>query len=172
MYRHVQPFVTAQHQDFYAQQYQKYRDILFNLLKSPVKSTQHIGGTFHFNYPTEPILDILVGVDNLHDITSLDEKRLNYAGFYRLHHPYEKKVMMAKFNNLIDLKQEVRLHILQRHTPIFEQYAQYHDLLTSHPKAIDYFSTQKQQLTGTTLAIRDYEAQKAQWFKNLRQYSS
>ena len=76
MYRHVQPFITAQHQDFYAQQYQKYRDILFNLLKSPVKSTQHIGGTFHFNYPTEPILDILVGVDNLHDITSLDEKRL------------------------------------------------------------------------------------------------
>ncbi|WP_256075359.1 PfkB family carbohydrate kinase, partial [Staphylococcus aureus] len=31
----------------------------------------------HFKYSTEPILDILVGVENLHDITSLDEKRLN-----------------------------------------------------------------------------------------------
>ena len=41
----------------------------------------HIGGTAHFNYATEPILDILVGVNNLHDITALDEKRLNYAGF-------------------------------------------------------------------------------------------
>lgn len=54
---------------------------MFNLLDSPVKYTQHIGGTRHFNYATEPILDVLVGVNNLHDITALDEKRLNYAGF-------------------------------------------------------------------------------------------
>lgn len=54
---------------------------MFGLLDSPVKYTQHIGGTRHFNYETEPILDVLVGVDNLHDITALDEKRLNYAGF-------------------------------------------------------------------------------------------
>lgn len=30
--------------------------------------------------------------------------------------------MMAKFNNLKDLKQEVRLHIIQLDTPLFEQY--------------------------------------------------
>ncbi len=32
---------------------------------------KHIGGTHHFKYSTEPILDILVGVENLHDISSL-----------------------------------------------------------------------------------------------------
>ncbi|WP_460413964.1 GrpB family protein, partial [Staphylococcus aureus] len=46
------------------------RQLLFNLLDSPVKYTKHIGGTHHFKYSTEPILDILVGVENLHDITS------------------------------------------------------------------------------------------------------
>ncbi len=47
---------------------------------------------YYFKYSTEPILDILVGVENLHDITSLDEKRLNYVGFYRLHHKYRRKL--------------------------------------------------------------------------------
>lgn len=65
-------------------------------------------------YPTEPILDILVGVNNLHDVTSLDEKRLNYEGLYRLHHPYKKKIVMAQFNNLIELKQITRLHIYSK----------------------------------------------------------
>ncbi|MEJ7535293.1 GrpB family protein, partial [Staphylococcus hominis] len=76
--------------------------------------------TSHFNYVTEPILDILVGVDNLHDITALDEKRLNYEGFYRLHHSYKKKVIMAQFNNLIDLKQIARLHIIQKDSNLYK----------------------------------------------------
>ena len=77
MYSHIQPLIIEDHNNIYRQRYQELSDILFNLLDTPVKSTHHIGGTSHFNYPTEPILDILVGVNNLHDITSLDEKRLN-----------------------------------------------------------------------------------------------
>ncbi|HEC2154874.1 TPA: GrpB family protein [Staphylococcus delphini] len=172
MYRHVQPFTTENQQAFYATQYEKYQHILFNLLDSPVKFTQHIGGTSHFNYPTEPILDILVGVENLHDITSLDEKRLNYAGFYRLHHAYEKKVVMAKFNNLNELKQEVRLHIIQMHTPTFQQYQQFHELLTHHPAAIQFFKAQKTSLEQPFMPIRDYENLKKQWFKQLQQYAT
>ncbi|WP_086428275.1 GrpB family protein [Staphylococcus cornubiensis] len=172
MYRHVQPFMTENQQLFFATQYEKYRQILFDLLDSPVKFTQHIGGTFHFNYPTEPILDILVGVENLHDITALDEKRLNYAGFYRLHHAYEKKVVMAKFNNLNELKQEVRLHIIQMHTPTFQKYQQYHELLTHHPAAIQFFQAQKTSLEQQLMPIRDYEKLKTQWFNQLQQYTS
>ena len=115
-------------------EYNKVKDVLFTILDSPIKYTQHIGGTCHFNYQTEPILDILVGVNNLHDITSLDEKRLNYAGFYRLHHSYKKKVVMARFNNLSELKQEVRLHIIQMKTP----------LLNNIKQSIIYYITIKQ----------------------------
>ncbi|MDO5375231.1 MAG: GrpB family protein [Staphylococcus rostri] len=167
MYSDVQPFVTHATKDDYAQQYAHYRTLLFDLLDSPVKSTQHIGGTQHFNYPTEPILDILVGVDNLHDITSLDEKRLNYAGFYRLHHTYHKKVMMARFNNLSDLKQQVRLHILQRNTDLFDHYVALDHLLTTSPDAIAFFAQQKQALLTSSQTIRDYEIGKQQLFTQL-----
>ncbi|MCS4486406.1 GrpB family protein [Staphylococcus americanisciuri] len=170
MYPHVQPFITQPSKKFYTQQYLHYRTLLYELLDSPVKSTQHIGGTQHFNYPTEPILDILVGVDNLHDITSLDEKRLNYAGFYRLHHPYHKKVMMARFNNLTELKQQVRLHILQRNTPLFEHYLALNQLLTESADAIAFFADQKQALLASSQTIRDYEAGKTQLFTQLNKF--
>ena len=101
MNSNIQAFISEDKDNYFAEQYQNLKKMLFNLLDTPVKTTLHIGGTSHFNYVTEPILDILVGVDNLHDITALDEKRLNYEGFYRLHHSYKKKVIMAQFNNLI-----------------------------------------------------------------------
>ncbi|ARJ51267.1 GrpB family protein [Staphylococcus lutrae] len=172
MYRHVQPFMTDDKSSYYHQQYETYHALLLNLLDSPIKFTQHIGGTAHFNYPTEPILDILVGVRNLHDITALDEKRLNYAGFYRLHHSYEKKVVMAKFNNLSDLKQDVRLHIIQMQTPTFDKYQRYHDLLTHQSDAIHFFKAQKKALAQQPLTIRTYETIKAQWFDALQQYTT
>ena len=167
MYSHIQPLITKDSNNVYQQRYQDLSDTLFNLLDTPVKSTHHIGGTSHFNYPTEPILDILVGVNNLHDITSLDEKRLNYKGFYRLHHPYKKKVVMAQFNNLIELKQITRLHIIQKDSKLYNDYLQTNLLLSENRILSSTFGKSKQSVAITASNIRDYENQKHQLFCEL-----
>ncbi|MDU3556239.1 MAG: GrpB family protein [Staphylococcus epidermidis] len=133
MYANVQPFIKNESVKQFTYEYNKVKDVLFTILDSPIKYTQHIGGTCHFNYQTEPILDILVGVNNLHDITSLDEKRLNYAGFYRLHHSYKKKVVMARFNNLND-------------KAIAEWFASKKNEIVQHAKKIREYESQKQNL--------------------------
>ncbi|SCS29841.1 GrpB family protein [Staphylococcus caeli] len=166
MYSQIQPFITEDGDNVYFQKYKHLQNVLFNLLDTPIKSAHHIGGTAHFNYPTEPILDILVGVDNLHDITSLDEKRLNYEGFYRLHHPYTKKVVMAKFNNLIDLKQVARLHIIQKDSSLYNDYLHTHQVLTQNQDVAAAFALYKNDLSDTNLTIREYENQKQQWFSS------
>ncbi|MBF7028691.1 GrpB family protein [Staphylococcus kloosii] len=167
MYSNVQPLITASNNPDFKRQYKEIQAVLFNLLDSPVKSTYHIGGTSHFNYPTEPVLDILVGVNNLHDITALDEKRLNYEGFYRLHHSYKKKVIMAKFNNLIELKQVIRLHILQQDSDLFEQYLTVNDYLSSDQNVAMSFAQRKQEILNNVETIRAYENQKQQVFSTL-----
>lgn len=48
---------------------------------------------------------------------------------------------MARFNNLSELKQEVRLHIIQLDTPLFEQYQKVDQLLTQDKKFSQLFST-------------------------------
>lgn len=169
MYSTVQTFIDHDLSNHYSDLYLSVKEMLFHLLDSPVQYTQHIGGTKHFNYPTEPILDILVGVKNLHDITALDEKRLNYIGYYRLHHNYHKKVIMAKFNNLQELKQHVRLHILQLETPLFAQYQSIDHLLATNNEAINYFKIQKQTVKKDDLTIREYENHKEQLFTTLAQ---
>lgn len=167
MYSKVQPLITASNNPDFKRQYKEIQAVLFNLLDSPVKSTYHIGGTSHFSYPTEPVLDILVGVNNLHDITALDEKRLNYEGFYRLHHSYKKKVIMAKFNNLIELKQVVRLHILQQDSDLFEQYLTVNDYLSNDQNVAMSFAQRKQEILNNVETIRAYENQKQQVFSTL-----
>ncbi len=90
----------------------------------------------------------------MHDITSLDEKRLNYVGFYRLHHKYTKKVMMAKFNNFHELKQQVRLHIIQMNTQTFESYLALDYLLSTNDVYIALqFNTKKHQILQHSLTI-------------------
>ncbi|MCE5037511.1 GrpB family protein [Staphylococcus auricularis] len=167
MYARVQDFIYSDDGHDFKAQYDALQAMLFNLLDTPVKSTHHIGGTAHFNYPTEPILDILVGVDNLHDITSLDEKRLNYEGFFRLHHPYKKKVMMAKFNQLTMLKQTVRLHIIQRETPLFYQYLTMQQALAHDTAFAQLFQEKKMQAYQHSETIRQYETQKERIFNQL-----
>ncbi|WP_324288673.1 GrpB family protein [Staphylococcus nepalensis] len=129
MHSNVQLFIKDDVQQNFIKQYEALSHKLFNLLDTSIRSTHHIGGTSHFNYPTEPILDILSGVNHLHDITSLGEKRLIYEGFYSLHRPYNKKVIMAKFNNLIGLKQTVRLHIIQKNSNLYDDYLKTNDFL-------------------------------------------
>lgn len=167
MYSDVQPFIIEDAQQTFIKQYKTLRHKLLTLLDTPVKTTHHIGGTSHFNYPTEPILDVLVGVDDLHDITALDEKRLNYEGFYRLHHPYHKKVMMAQFNNLIDLRQIARLHIVQIDSQLYNDYLKTNYYLTINPSSATNFGKQKYNLATDTAPIREYENQKQLLFKQL-----
>lgn len=168
MYSKTQPLITDRHAlQNYQQQFQALSDLLLGLLNTPVKTVHHIGGTAHFNYPTEPILDLLVGVTNLHDITSLDEKRLNYAGFYRLHHRYKKKVVMAQFNNLKELKQIVRLHILQIESDQYGHYLAMQEALTHNPELQADFAKEKQRLHAQSETIRDYEDGKTALFEKL-----
>ncbi|MDU3212584.1 MAG: GrpB family protein [Staphylococcus epidermidis] len=137
MYANVQPFIKNESVKQFTYEYNKVKDVLFTILDSPIKYTQHIGGTCHFNYQTEPILDILVGVNNLHDITSLDEKRLNYAGFYRLHHSYKKKVndkaiaewFASKKNEIVQHAKKIREYESQKQN-LFEKLYKESNLLS------------------------------------------
>src|SRR5699024_11831708 len=140
---------------------------LLKQIHTTIKTTHLIRRTSHFNYPTEPILDVLVEVDDLHDITALDEKRLNYQCFYRLHHPYHKKVVMAQFNNLIDLKQIARLHIVQIDSQLYNDYLKTNYYLTINASSATHFGKQKYNLATDTAPIREYENQKQLLFKQL-----
>ena len=69
---------------------------------------------------------------------------------------------MAKFNNLIDLKQEVRLHIIQRDTRLFKQYLEMDEALANNDDIAKHFNDKKTQILKHVERISDYEQRKQQ----------
>lgn len=79
--------------------------------------------------------------------------------------------MMAKFNNLRELKQEVRLHIVQLNTQLFEQYQTVDHILNNNIDIANEFAQKKKQLLNNVESIRTYESQKQSIFENIyKQY--
>nr|WP_263314018.1 GrpB family protein [Mammaliicoccus sp. Marseille-Q6498] len=162
-----QPFIQLQSSEDFKSNFFKIQQLLTDLLDTPVKDVYHIGGTKQTNYTTEPIVDVLVTVKSLHDITSLDEKRLNYHQIYRLHHAYKKKVIMAQFEDMITLKQIARLHIVEQNSQMIYDYLTVEELLTNHKPTINAFQSFKINALQASNTIREYENHKQQWFEQL-----
>lgn len=167
MLKQPQPFIQLQSSDDFKPNFDRIQQLLVDLLDTPVKDVYHIGGTKQTRYATEPIVDVLVTVQSLHDITSLDEKRLNYHRIYRLHHDYKKKVMMAQFQDMVTLKQIARLHIVEENNQMLYDYLTVDTLLTNDKEVSQSFDTFKIDILQTVQSVNEYENQKQQWFLQL-----
>ena len=60
--------------------------------------------------------------------------------------------MMAKFNNMIDLRQTIRLHIIQMDTTLFKQYIEVDKTLATQSDIARHFS-EKRFLLSNILII-------------------
>lgn len=74
---------------------------------------------------------------------------------------------MAQFNNLIDLKQIARLHIVQIDSQLYNDYLKTNYYLTINASSATHFGKQKYNLATDTAPIREYENQKQLLFKQL-----
>src|SRR5699024_6867763 len=112
-------------------------------------------------------LDVLVTVRSLHDITSLDEKRLNYHNIYRLHHSYKKKIMMAQFKDMITLRQIARIHIVEQNSQMLYDYLTVDELLNYDNSVIESFQSFKTNTINKKKSVREYMNNKQKWYKNI-----
>ena len=79
----------------------------------------HIGATSTTQVLGEKIVDILVVVENLHEITTFDEKRLNNIGYHRIAHNGIKGVIKYDENHwLLTMSYDVILNVVQRDTEV------------------------------------------------------
>lgn len=74
---------------------------------------------------------------------------------------------MAQFNNLIDLRQIARLHIVQIDSQLYNDYLKTNHYLTINPSSATNFGKQKYNLSTDAVPIREYVNQKQLLFKQL-----
>lgn len=154
--------------DQYHQQFIEQCNLLMNIPDMPICTMHHIGATAHQTFIGRPIVDILVGLKTLHDVTNLDEKRMNYHHYYRVHRHLIKKVLYAKFSEFHQLNQSYQLHIVEQDSELYHQHLQFHHLMCQHlDYRLEYQKYKQQWVKENNYNIKRYNQCKQQWIQQL-----
>ena len=126
--------------------------------KMPKCEFLHIGATSTTQVFGEKIVDILVVVENLHEITTFDEKRLNNIGYHRISHNGIKGVIKyARITNYLTMSYDVLLNVVQRDTEVHKDFIKTRAVFGDDKLKDDYnlFKNMNKELS-----FKDYLAQK------------
>ena len=126
--------------------------------KMPKCEFLHIGATSTTQVLGEKIVDILVVVGNLHEITTFDEKRLNNIGYHRIAHNGIKGVIKyARITDYLTMSYDVILNVVQRDTEVHKDFIKARAVFGDNKLKDDYnlFKNMNKELS-----FKDYLAQK------------
>ena len=107
--------------------------------KMPKCEFLHIGATSTTQVLGEKIVDILVVVENLHEITTFDEKRLNNIGYHRISHNGIKGVIKyARITDYLTMSYDVLLNVVQRDTEVHKDFIKAREVFGANKLKYDY----------------------------------
>ena len=126
--------------------------------KMPKCEFLHIGATSTTQVLGGKIVDMLVVVENLHEITTFDEKRLNNIGYHRIAHNGIKGVIKyARIIDYLTMSYDVVLNVVQRDTEIHKDFIKVREVFNNEDFKNDYNSFKK---NNRELSFKDYSVQK------------
>ena len=126
--------------------------------KMPKCEFIHIGATSTTNVIGEKIVDILVVVENLHEITTFDEKRLNNIGYHRIAHNGTKGVIKyARIIDYLTMSYDVVLNVVQRDTEIHKDFIKIKEIFNNEVLKNEYNSFKN---SNKELSFKDYSTKK------------
>ena len=126
--------------------------------KMPKCEFIHIGATSTTQVLGEEIVDILVVVENLHEITTFDEGRLNNIGYHRIAHNGIKGVIKyARITDYLTMSYDVVLNVVQRDTEVHKDFIKARAVFCND-KLKDSYNSFKNM--NKELSFKDYLSQK------------
>ena len=122
--------------------------------KMPKCEFIHIGATS----TTQVLGEEIVVVENLHEITTFDEKRLNNIGYHRIAHNGIKGVIKyARITDYLTMSYDVVLNVVQRDTEVHKDFIKARAVFCND-KLKDSYNSFKNM--NKELSFKDYLAQK------------
>ena len=126
--------------------------------KMPKCEFIHIGATSTTNVIGEKIVDILVVVENLHEITTFDEKRLNNISYHRIAHNGTKGVIKyARIIDYLTMSYDVVFNVVQRDTEIHKDFIKIKKIFNDEVLKNEYNSFKN---NNKELSFKDYSTKK------------
>ncbi|KZE37401.1 hypothetical protein AV656_12590 [Bhargavaea cecembensis] len=127
-------FLVA-HDDRWKESFREEAALLRQLLGEQIVAFEHIGSTAVTGLKAKPLVDLLVGLDELAQYDRFDFKSLGAHGFYRLRNePIEGKEIMAKFRQLDPPVKTHVVHIVDHGGDWWKKHILFRDRLRENPE--------------------------------------
>lgn len=131
---------------------------------------EHIGSTAIKDMPAKPIIDILVGVDNLKKVDESLLRDFSKAGFLRLKVERPEEKVLAKFTDDTYQKKTHFVHLVDYQKDLWHNLLFFRDYLNANEAVKHRCMKLKQEYinnTATGLNINDYTKYKEDFVKNI-----
>lgn len=129
---------------------------------------EHIGSTAIIDMSAKPIIDIIIGVDDLEKVDKALFKELKTVGFFRLKVNRPNEIVLAKF---LDESYKVKthfIHLVEYEKDLWHNLIFFRDYLNSNKEAREkYLDIKKKYVSKSSTGIIDYTNYKENFVKEI-----
>jgi GrpB-like predicted nucleotidyltransferase (UPF0157 family) len=150
------------------EEFERTKEEILQVIEIQEECIQHIGSTSIEGMKAKPIIDILVGVENIDNLSQEWVIQLKEIGFYQLQVEMENEIILAKFT---DESFEMKTHYI--HLTTFErkqwkEYIIFKEQLQSNPNLREEYIRIKEKYTSQHASgIKEYTAFKEEFVKRV-----
>jgi GrpB-like predicted nucleotidyltransferase (UPF0157 family) len=148
----------------------------FNRVKSNIMQNlnieenriEHIGSTAIKGMSAKPILDILVGVDDIQNVDEAIFSGLKNVGFLRLRVERPNEIVLAKFTDKTYEEKTHYIHLVEFQNELWDNLIFFRDYLNSNEEARkEYLEIKLEYLKKSTTGVNEYTDYKEEFVKNI-----
>ena len=129
---------------------------------------EHIGSTAIKGMSAKPILDIIVGVDDIQNVEESIFNGLKNVGFLRLRVERPKEIILAKFTDKTYEEKTHYIHLVEFQKERWNNLIFFRDYLNSNVQARKkYLEIKLEYLKKSSIGINEYTDYKEEFVKNI-----
>lgn len=147
-------------------EFEKIKEIIHNSTGIENDKIEHIGSTAIKNIMAKPLIDILVGVENISCIDPDLIKKLKQIGFYKLKVEMQNEIVFAKFTDDTFNKKTHFIHLVNYDGEIWKNLIFFRDYLNYDESSREaYENIKKKFVEIQSVGIEEYTDSKEEFVK-------
>ena len=149
-------------------EFERSKNLILNHTHIPENRIEHMGSTSIIGMSAKPIIDIVIGVDDLKKVDKTLFKELEKAGFFRLKVNRPNEIVLAKF---LDESYKVKthfIHLVEYKKDLWHNLIFFRDYLNSNKEDREkYLDIKKKYVSKSSTGIIDYTNYKENFVKEI-----
>ncbi|HLS36239.1 MAG TPA: GrpB family protein [Bacillota bacterium] len=130
------------------------------------KQIEHIGSTAITDMPAKPIIDIVIGIDDVHHVEESVVLGLKKSGFLQLRVERPEEIVFATFTDDTFQVKTHYVHLVSYRKELWQNLIFFRDHLNAHQEArVAYEKIKRDYVQHSTTGITEYTDYKEQFVK-------